>query len=387
MASPSKNPLAGCSYNEIVPRIILGNLKSARSPTMISTKKVTHIVSVCPDFPSTGPNHFVVPVQDQEYEDLLVHFTATYNFIHTAVEKGGVVLIHCQMGISRSATVLAAYLMKARQTTAPEALEIIKQSRPQIQPNYGFLKQLDIYQDCHYEAPPSDSRVYASWRAKQRRSVSSFLAHMEDTTTILADQLYLCSELPKDPKALECLLAELGITHIVSVAPSTLQSVPGFVKRMHINVSNELDLLIALPECSRFIDQALDIEAGIVLVQSSRESRACVVAGAYLMHAQNMTRQSAKYMLEKALPLFTAPANFLRHLECLESCGPDASADQLKVAWQSPAKSTATSFPLPCKQTDASVSMSWLSETTGIDMSAFHAALASIQKADVIVGA
>lgn len=45
------------------------------------------------------------------------------------------------MGISRSATIVIAYLMIKKQLRAKEAIERVKKARD-IQPNNGFLKQL-----------------------------------------------------------------------------------------------------------------------------------------------------------------------------------------------------------------------------------------------------
>ena len=70
---------------------------------------ITHIVSACPDLPLQGPDHLVIPVQDSEYADILIHFPDACRFIQNAVNDGGRVLVHCRMGISRSATVIAAY--------------------------------------------------------------------------------------------------------------------------------------------------------------------------------------------------------------------------------------------------------------------------------------
>lgn len=50
-----------------------------------------------------------IPVEDVDYADLLVHFPSAIQFIHSAITDGGVVLVHCVQGISRSAAVVAAY--------------------------------------------------------------------------------------------------------------------------------------------------------------------------------------------------------------------------------------------------------------------------------------
>jgi dual specificity phosphatase 12 len=57
----------------------------------------------------------VIPVQDSEYDDILIHFPDACRFIQNAVDSGGRVLVHCYMGISRSAAVIAAYC----ETVAP----------------------------------------------------------------------------------------------------------------------------------------------------------------------------------------------------------------------------------------------------------------------------
>lgn len=50
-----------------------------------------------------------IPVQDTEYDDLLVHLPQACQFIQAALDEGGRVLVHCVMGISRSATVICAF--------------------------------------------------------------------------------------------------------------------------------------------------------------------------------------------------------------------------------------------------------------------------------------
>ncbi len=85
------------------------SIAAAKSVDLRRQFGITHIVSVCPDFPFLGPNHLVIPVQDSEYDDILIHLPDACRFILNALDSGGRVLVHCLMGISRSATVVAAY--------------------------------------------------------------------------------------------------------------------------------------------------------------------------------------------------------------------------------------------------------------------------------------
>ena len=56
--------------------------------------------------------------------------------------SGGRVLVHCQAGISRSATICLAYLINARRVSLDEAFDFVKRRRQVISPNLAFMGQL-----------------------------------------------------------------------------------------------------------------------------------------------------------------------------------------------------------------------------------------------------
>jgi hypothetical protein len=53
-------------------------------------------------------------VRDDVEEDILRHFAPAHEFISAALAAGSSVLVHCRAGISRSATIVISYLMKAK---------------------------------------------------------------------------------------------------------------------------------------------------------------------------------------------------------------------------------------------------------------------------------
>lgn len=99
--------------------------------------------------------------------DMSVNFQAAADFIHMALSRGGErrvrgeicrhfcfqiniamllwfpgkVLVHCRVGVSRSATLVLAYLMLKQDLTLVEAICAVKDNRGVI-PNRGFLRQL-----------------------------------------------------------------------------------------------------------------------------------------------------------------------------------------------------------------------------------------------------
>lgn len=83
---------------------------------------------------------------DDETTDLLKHWDNTYKYITKAKDKGSKVLVHCKMGVSRSASVVIAYAMKAYSWDFNTALKHVKEKRSCIKPNMSFLSQLETYQ-------------------------------------------------------------------------------------------------------------------------------------------------------------------------------------------------------------------------------------------------
>lgn len=87
-----------------------------------------------------------IRVYDDDKTDLLKHWDNTYKYINKARNDGSKVLVHCKMGISRSASVVIAYAMKAFNWHFDKALKHVKAKRSCIKPNTNFLNQLETYQ-------------------------------------------------------------------------------------------------------------------------------------------------------------------------------------------------------------------------------------------------
>jgi len=163
------------SYDEVYPGIVLGDSTTALSVRTLLREGVTHILNAamaCPDCLRkdicgtcvlTRPSYYThskiafkgVQSHDEPRFPLYKHFEDATNFIDEALKNGGKVYVHCQHGISRSATLIIAYLMMKRGMSAKEAVRAVRRKR-QIFPNDGFFEQL-----CDLELRLKSHRVYA----------------------------------------------------------------------------------------------------------------------------------------------------------------------------------------------------------------------------------
>ncbi|XP_039110359.1 dual specificity protein phosphatase 26 isoform X1 [Hyaena hyaena] len=89
-----------------------------------------------------GIRYLGVEAHDSPAFDMSIHFQTAADFIHRALNQpGGRILVHCAVGVSRSATLVLAYLMLYHRLTLVEAIKKVKDHRGII-PNRGFLRQL-----------------------------------------------------------------------------------------------------------------------------------------------------------------------------------------------------------------------------------------------------
>lgn len=79
------------------------------------------------------------------------------------------ILIHCQAGISRSASFVLYHMMKSHQMTYSTAHTLLKASRPAIQPNRGFYRELKQMSD-----DAETLRLLTAWETCHRVSNSLF---------------------------------------------------------------------------------------------------------------------------------------------------------------------------------------------------------------------
>jgi hypothetical protein len=171
--------------------IYIGNLESSYDPRLLIGNKISAILSVisseAPEW-TTMTHKFVKPqchmridTYDRENVDIAQHFKKALAFIHimrypelrdkkedntedntkpkwpliTSAGQFNVwktrgtqqnILIHCREGVSRSATIVIAYLIATYGMSSGSAYFVVKASRGKVEPNVAFMNQLHRFE-------------------------------------------------------------------------------------------------------------------------------------------------------------------------------------------------------------------------------------------------
>ncbi|XP_073927336.1 dual specificity protein phosphatase 19 isoform X1 [Castor canadensis] len=150
----------GCGYVQdlssdlqvgvVKPWLLLGSQDAARDLDTLRKHKVTHILNVAYGVENAFLSEFTyknISILDLPETNILSYFPECFEFIEQARIKDGVVLVHCNAGVSRAATIVIGFLMNSEEISFTSAFSLVKNARPSICPNSGFMEQLRTYQE------------------------------------------------------------------------------------------------------------------------------------------------------------------------------------------------------------------------------------------------
>ena len=121
--------------NKITDRIYIGPYHSAQALENRNPEGITHVLN-CTPHPHPGLKGFKVRQLniDDGTEIASEHIFFAIKSISEAVHDGGKILVHCHAGISRSVSMVCAYLMY-NGFSWDEALDIVRRGRPESFPH------------------------------------------------------------------------------------------------------------------------------------------------------------------------------------------------------------------------------------------------------------
>ncbi|XP_037012191.2 protein phosphatase Slingshot homolog 1 isoform X4 [Artibeus jamaicensis] len=184
----------------IFDHLYLGSEWNASNLEELQGSGVDYILNVTREIDNFFPGLFAyhnIRVYDEETTDLLAHWNEAYQFINKAKRNHSKCLVHCKMGVSRSASTVIAYAMKEFGWPLEKAYNYVKQKRSIARPNAGFMRQLSEYEGI---LDASKQRHNKLWR----QQTESCLQQPTDDLVGSAD--FLSETLDDAPEArLPCL--------------------------------------------------------------------------------------------------------------------------------------------------------------------------------------
>jgi hypothetical protein len=124
----------------------------------------------------------VIPVYDEDGADLLQYFMNATTFMRSVLCQGSSILVHCEVGVSRSSSVVMAYLIRFHGMSRDDAYLAVKKRRPKVNPNQGFWKQLQTFEaqltaEPDFKPPLRQIRGEAELDAQRRLIQESYLLY------------------------------------------------------------------------------------------------------------------------------------------------------------------------------------------------------------------
>ncbi|XP_030318428.1 protein phosphatase Slingshot homolog 2 isoform X3 [Calypte anna] len=153
------------SPTQIFDHVFLGSEWNASNLEDLQNRGVRYILNVTREIDNFFPGLFEyhnIRVYDEEATDLLAYWNDTYKFISKAKKSGSKCLVHCKMGVSRSASTVIAYAMKEYGWNLDRAYDYVKERRTVTKPNPSFMRQLEEYQGILLASKQRHNKLWRS---------------------------------------------------------------------------------------------------------------------------------------------------------------------------------------------------------------------------------
>ncbi|XP_071459975.1 protein phosphatase Slingshot homolog 2 isoform X1 [Marmota flaviventris] len=153
------------SPTQIFEHVFLGSEWNASNLEDLQNRGVRYILNVTREIDNFFPGVFEyhnIRVYDEEATDLLAYWNDTYKFISKAKKHGSKCLVHCKMGVSRSASTVIAYAMKEYGWNLDRAYDYVKERRTVTKPNPSFMRQLEEYQGILLASKQRHNKLWRS---------------------------------------------------------------------------------------------------------------------------------------------------------------------------------------------------------------------------------
>jgi len=154
--------------SRIAEHIYLGSDTVAKNHEILKQNGITHVLNcvgfVCPEYFKSDFSYKTLWLRDSPTEDITSILYDVFDYFEDVREQGGRVLVHCCQGVSRSTTLVIAYLMWREGQSFEDAFQFVKSARAVTNPNMGFACQLVQCQKRVHAMPASPNSVLRMYR-------------------------------------------------------------------------------------------------------------------------------------------------------------------------------------------------------------------------------
>ncbi|XP_051148618.1 protein-tyrosine-phosphatase MKP1-like [Andrographis paniculata] len=154
--------------SRILDHIYLGSDAIAKNREILRRNGITHVLNCvgfsCPEYFKNDLVYKTLWLQDCPSEDITSILYDVFDYFEDVQEQGGRLLVHCCQGVSRSTSLVIAYLMWKEGQSFDDAFQHVKEARGIINPNVGFACQLLQCQKRVHALPASPTSVLRVYR-------------------------------------------------------------------------------------------------------------------------------------------------------------------------------------------------------------------------------
>ena len=143
-------PSKGVHAHKITENLFIGDIHSPYNKNFLKDNDISTIITAIAGMEPIYPKEFEylnINIIDINTQEIIDQFDSVNEFIDSIIEKNEKILVHCVCGVSRSVSLVIAYLIYSKRISFKKALEIVKEKRDIANPNDGFVKQLIEYQN------------------------------------------------------------------------------------------------------------------------------------------------------------------------------------------------------------------------------------------------
>ncbi|KAG6491036.1 hypothetical protein ZIOFF_052368 [Zingiber officinale] len=154
--------------SKVADHIYFGGDYVARNLEILQKHEITHVLNcvgfVCPEYFKTDFVYRTLWLQDSPTEDITSILYDVFDYFEDVRQQGGRVFVHCCQGVSRSTSLVIAYLMWREGQSFDNAFQFVKAARGIANPNMGFACQLLQCQKRVHAIPLSPTSVLRMYR-------------------------------------------------------------------------------------------------------------------------------------------------------------------------------------------------------------------------------